>query len=140
MGIIPNSEEEKMVVTPEEGSVGVGERPVQEKGDAMDAGQLKEQHAETEGKTYQEFLQKVQSTVTTSSMAQTVSSDVGQLAHLEEKVKVERLLGIALDKGPEYAFRVALQLDDMYAVDVLRDTLANKLFSQLVEKGLVSEQ
>jgi len=67
----------------------------------------------------------------------TVQQDTDALADMEEESRVDRLVNIALEKGPKYAFRVAMRLDDLYVLDTLHDTLVEKLYDELVRKGFI---
>lgn len=67
----------------------------------------------------------------------TVQQDTDELSNMEEEARISRLVNIALEKGPKHAFRVAIKLDDLYALDKLHDTLVEKLYDELVKKGFI---
>lgn len=58
----------------------------------------------------------------------------------DEASKVQKLLDLAVAKGVAHAVKVARSLKDYYALDTMHDTLANKLYEGLVEKGLIEKE
>lgn len=81
--------------------------------------------------------------------AATVASDVQSVADIQEfEKKLEKLVEMAVQKGPEYAIKVAQQMDkgkdpaaaDNYTLDEIHDRLMEEeLRSQLIQKGLLKE-
>ena len=81
--------------------------------------------------------------------AANVASDaesVGQIQEFEKKV--EKLVEIAIQKGPEHAIQVARHMDkgkdpgaaDNYTLDEIHDRLMeDELRTQLIQKGLLTE-
>ncbi len=82
--------------------------------------------------------------------AASVASDaqsVGQIQEFEKKV--EKLVEIAVQKGPEHAIQVAQHMDkgkdssgqaDNYTLDEIHDRLMeDELRTQLIQKGLLKE-
>lgn len=68
-----------------------------------------------------------------------LGDDVTALSSLEEEFRIQKLVDIALDKGPDHAFKVAIKLDDMYALDMLHDRLSHKLYQELISRGFLKE-
>lgn len=76
-----------------------------------------------------------------------VSDDAGTVSQIaEHEKKVEKLVELALQKGPEHAIRVAQHMDkgkaasetDNYTLDEIHDRfLEEDLRSQLIQKGLL---
>lgn len=93
-----------------------------------------------EGK-YQEILSKTPSSVTTPAHSdKDVASDAQNIAGIvDEESKIQKLLDLAGTKGVVYAVKVARKLDDYYALDVMRDTLADKLYEGLLSRGLIQK-
>ena len=81
--------------------------------------------------------------------AANVASDAQSVSEIQEfEKKVEKLVEIAVQKGPEHAIRVAQHMDenkdlaqaDNYTLDEIHDRLMeDELRSQLVQKGLLQE-
>lgn len=96
-------------------------------------------------KTKEVSYEKVLEKASTSSQAVSVQSaasiqdDVSAIASVDEQTKIEKLVHIAMEKSPEYAFKVAIRLDDMYALDMLHDRLSHQLYQELIAKGLLKE-
>jgi hypothetical protein len=51
--------------------------------------------------------------------------------------RVTRLLSIAETKGPEYAVRVAIRLNDLYVLDRFHDEMTERFYDALVAKGVI---
>ncbi|MDI6778202.1 MAG: hypothetical protein QMD77_03345 [Patescibacteria group bacterium] len=78
-----------------------------------------------------------------------VSDDAGTISQITEyEKKVEKLVGLALQRGPEHAIKVAQHLDkgksvfeaDNYTLDEIHDRLLeDELRKQLIAKGLLKE-
>jgi hypothetical protein len=78
-----------------------------------------------------------------------VASDAQVVSGIQEfEKKVEKLVEIAVQKGPEHAIRVAQHMDkgkdssqaDNYTLDEIHDRLMeDELRSQLIQKGLLKE-
>jgi len=112
---------EKMPSVEEEAGKEVGEKKISEK-------------IETARKTI--GTQKPAVAANVASDAQAVSQIV------EYEKKVEKLVQIALEKGPIHAIKVAQHLDrsDDYTLDELHDRMIeNDLRKQLFQKGLLKE-
>ena len=80
--------------------------------------------------------QKPTAAVSVATDAQAVS----QIAEYEKKV--EKLVQIALEKGPVHAIKVAQHLDksDDYTIDALHDRMIeDDLRKKLIEKGLLKD-
>jgi hypothetical protein len=83
------------------------------------------------------------------SSAAAITDDAKTVSEISEyEKKVEKLVEIALQKGPEHAIRVAQHLDkgkdlsqaDNYTLDSIHDhLLEDNLRSQLIAKGLLKE-
>ncbi|MCX6763106.1 MAG: hypothetical protein NT093_05050 [Candidatus Moranbacteria bacterium] len=81
--------------------------------------------------------------------AANVASDAQSVSEIQEfEKKVEKLVEIAVQKGPEHAIRVAQHMDknkdlaqaDNYTLDEIHDRLMeDELRSQLMQKGLLQE-
>ena len=100
-----------------------------------------EQSRERAGERYSEILSKV----TPQQPVQTVTDDdqgVGldaQSVYSETDVeaRVTKLLSLVETKGPEYAVRVAIKLNDFYVLDRMHDEMADRFYDALVAKGLI---
>jgi len=78
-----------------------------------------------------------------------VASDAQTVSQIQEfEKKVEKLVEIAVQKGPEHAIRVAQHMDkgkefaqgDNYTLDEIHDRLMeDELRAQLIQKGLLKE-
>ncbi|MEI6650316.1 MAG: hypothetical protein WCL23_02655 [Candidatus Moraniibacteriota bacterium] len=100
-----------------------------------------EQSRERAGERYSEILSKV----TPQQPVQTVTDDdhgVGldaQSVYSETDVeaRVTKLLSLVETKGPEYAVRVAIKLNDFYVLDRMHDEMAVRFYDALVAKGVI---
>lgn len=78
-----------------------------------------------------------------------VSDDAGAISQITEyEKKVDKLIELALQKGPEHAIKVAQHMDkgkavsemDNYTLDEIHDRLLEEeLRNQLIQKGLLKE-
>jgi hypothetical protein len=78
-----------------------------------------------------------------------VSDDAGTISQITEyERKVDKLVELALQKGPEHAIKVAQHMDkeknlgeaDNYTLDAIHDRLLEEeLRNQLIQKGLLKE-
>jgi hypothetical protein len=50
-----------------------------------------------------------------------------------------KLLSLVETKGPEYAVRVAIKLNDYYVLDRMHDEMSERFYDGLVAKGLISQ-
>jgi hypothetical protein len=89
-----------------------------------------------------ESVRKAISTQKTAAVAN-VSDDAKTVAGIAEyEKKVEKLVELALHRGPEHAIKVAQHMDanDNYTLDELHDKmLEDELRKQLIVKGLLKE-
>lgn len=112
---------------------------------------MSETVAETQEEKISEKFEMARKTIGTQPAAPTVNiaSDAQSVSQIQEfEKKVEKLIEIAIEKGPEHAIRVAQHLDkgkdpsqaDNYTLDEIHDRLMEEeLRRQLVEKGLLKE-
>lgn len=93
-----------------------------------------------EGK-YQEILAKVSpASVAPPHSDDDVISDTKSIAAtVDEESKIQKLLDLAGSKGVVYAVKVARSLKDYYALDMMRDALADKLYDGLLDRGLIQK-
>ena len=93
-----------------------------------------------EGK-YNEILSKVlPSGAAPAHSDENVASDAQNISGIvDEESKIQKLLDLASAKGVVYAVKVARKLNDYYALDVMRDTLADKLYEGLLSRGLIQK-
>jgi len=93
-----------------------------------------------EGK-YNEILSKVlPSGAAPAHSDEDVASDAQSIGAItDEESKIQKLLDLAGTKGVVYAVKVARKLDDYYALDMMRDTLADKLYEGLLSRGLIQK-
>lgn len=72
-----------------------------------------------------------------------IHDDAKEIAEIQEyEKKVEKLVELALQKGPEHAIQVAIHMDanDNYTMDELHDKMiTDDLRKQLIQKGLLKE-
>ncbi len=89
--------------------------------------------------SYDEILKRVQTDAQDDdSDHKEISRDAQDVA-AESSVegRVERLIDLALTKGPVYAVKVARHVSDFYALDKVHDELACHFFEKLREKKLL---
>jgi len=98
-----------------------------------------------------EKIETVRKTIETHKPAAqaSVSDDAGTVSQITEyEKKVEKLVELALQRGPEHAIKVAQHLDkgksvfeaDNYTLDEIHDRLLeDELRKQLIQKGLLKE-
>ena len=93
-----------------------------------------------EGK-YQEILSKVSpSSVAPPHSNDDVALDVKSIgATTDEESKIQKLLDLAQSKGVVYAVKVARDLKDYYALDMMHDALVDKLYEGLLSRGLIQK-
>lgn len=93
-----------------------------------------------EGK-YNEILSRVlPSGAAIKHSDEDVASDAQSIGAItDEESKIQKLLDLAGTKGVVYAVKVARKLDDYYALDMMRDTLADKLYDGLLSRGLIQK-
>lgn len=91
--------------------------------------------------TLEDFLAKAKANAqhSNSITSKGVTSDVDVVSQEDADNRVNKLVAIAREKGPTYAFEVALKLDDLYTIDRLHDTLSGKLYDELLKKGVPSK-
>jgi len=111
----------------------------------------KEADAEKVEEKVSEKIEETRKAISTqqTSPAANVSSDAQSVADIQEfEKKVEKLVEIAVQKGPEHAIQVARHMDkgkdpataDNYTLDEIHDRLMeDELRSQLMQKGLLKE-
>lgn len=135
----------------EEGVLGDVER--KEAVPAPEAGSEKEAETGTEvaAEKVSEKIETVRKTIGTqqAAPAANVASDAQSVGEIQEfEKKVEKLVEIAIQKGPEHAIRVARHMDkgkdpsqaDNYTLDEIHDRLVeDELRKQLIQKGLLRE-
>lgn len=98
-----------------------------------------------------EKIETVRKTIQTQKPATqtSVASDAGTVSQITEyEKKVEKLVEMALQKGPEHAIKVAQHMDkgkvpgqaDNYTLDEVHDRLLEEeLRKQLIQKGFLKE-
>ena len=94
--------------------------------------------------SYEKVLKRAQTqgqeNPSSTSDAKTVADDAQGVVSVEEELRIQKLVQIALEKGPEHAFRVAVELDDMYVLDRLHDKLSHQLYEELLSKGFLKSE
>lgn len=107
--------------------------------------------AEAQEEKVSEQIETARQAISTqpAAPAASVSGDMQSVADIQEfEKKVEKLVEMAVQKGPEYAIQVAQQMDkgknpstaDNYALDEIHDRLIEEeLRKQLIAKGLLKE-
>lgn len=90
---------------------------------------------------FQEILSKVPPiAVAPAHSDDDVVSDAQNISAItDEESKIQKLIDLAGTKGVVYAVKVARKLNDDYALDVMRDTLADKLYEGLLSRGLIQK-
>jgi hypothetical protein len=105
----------------------------------------KEAGTETQEEKVGEKIETARKTIQTHKpgSAAAVSDDARAVAGITEyEKKVEKLVELALQKGPEHAIQVARHMDtnDNYTLDALHDRMIeDDLRKQLIQKGLLKE-
>ncbi|NTW15278.1 MAG: hypothetical protein HGA38_02785 [Candidatus Moranbacteria bacterium] len=105
--------------------------------------QAVERSQERARETFSEILSKMPSR--TVSPASDDEDDTAAVAvdaeavfgEVDEEARVSKLLSLVEAKGPEYAVKVALHLNDYYALDRMHDALAERFYDALVAKGVI---
>jgi hypothetical protein len=107
--------------------------------------------SETQEEKVSEKIETARKTISTQQTpsAANVASDAQSVSEIEEyEKKVEKLVEMAVQKGPEHAIQVARHMDkgkdpaaaDNYTLDEVHDKLMeNELRGQLLAKGLLRE-
>ncbi|MDD5489362.1 MAG: hypothetical protein PHP25_01625 [Candidatus Moranbacteria bacterium] len=123
------------------------EAPAAEKIPGIEA----EAGAETKPEEVSEKIETARKTIQTQKPAAgaSVSDDAGTVSQITEyEKKVEKLMELALHRGPEHAIKVAQHMDkgkntgqaDNYTLDEIHDRLLeDELRKQLIAKGLLKE-
>ncbi len=113
--------------------------------EAGPSGFEKETGAETKEEKIGEKIETARKTIQTHKpgSAAAVSNDADTVSGIiEYEKKVEKLVELALQKGPEHAIKVARHMDtnDNYTLDALHDRMIeDDLRKQLIQKGLLKE-
>jgi len=95
---------------------------------------------EQEGK-YNEILTKVSQTAKDDTAAADITEDAKSIgATVDEESKIEKLLHLAETKGVVHAVKVARSLKDFYALDKMHDELADRLYAELVDRGMIEKE
>lgn len=114
-------------------------------------GMEKETSVEPQEEKVAEKLESARQVISTqkASASAVVADDAKSVSEIvEQEKKIEKLVEIALQKGPEHSIRVAQHLDkgkdisqaDNYTLDSIHDHfLEDSLRSQLIQKGLLKE-
>lgn len=135
---------EEVAVSPEKKTSGLIDRATLNGHEAMNVPEAAVEKVPEVAKenSYEKVLERAQPQVQTQSAAsvQTLSDDARAVVSVDEESRIQKLVNIALEKGPEQAFRVAVELDDMYALDMLHDRLSHQLYNELVAKGLLKNE
>lgn len=135
---------EEVAVSPEKKTSGLIDRATLKGLEVMSAPEAAVEKAPEVAKenSYEKVLERAQPQAQTQSAASTqaLSDDVQAVVSVDEESRIQKLVNIALEKGPEHAFRVAVELDDMYALDMLHDRLSHQLYDELVTKGLLKNE
>jgi len=115
------------------------------------SGPEKEVGVEPQEEKVAEKLESARQVISTqkASPSAVVADDAKSVSEIvEQEKKIEKLVEIALQKGPEHSIRVAQYLDkgkdisqaDNYTLDSIHDhLLEDSLRSQLIQKGLLKE-
>jgi hypothetical protein len=124
---------------------------IEQKESASDPEKAAEMGVEKPEEKISEKLETARKTIGTQQTAPpaNVASDAQSVTQIEDfEKKVEKLVELAIQKGPEHAIRVAQHMDkgknptasDNYTLDEIHDKLMeDELRSQLVQKGLLKE-
>ncbi len=99
----------------------------------MNKEQVVERAPEQKSERMGELLKKID-THTASLQTTTddqVKDDATSLSLVDEEERITRLLSLADTKGVIHAVSVARQLEDLYALDMFRDTLIERLHEKL---------
>ncbi|MFA5925733.1 MAG: hypothetical protein WC831_02260 [Parcubacteria group bacterium] len=109
------------------------------------AGPEKETGAEVQEEKISEKIETARKTISTHKpgTAAAITDDAKTIAGITEyEKKVEKLVELALQKGPEHAIKVAQHMDsnDNYTLDELHDRMIeDDLRKQLVQKGMLKD-
>jgi hypothetical protein len=134
---VENSEK---IETPSEKQVGVAPAPQETLVSPEKEADTEKKSERVEGK-YQEILAKVSPTsvVPPHSDDDVVLDAKSIAATVDEESKIQKLLDLAGSKGVVYAVKVARSLEDYYALDMMHDALADKLYDGLLTRGLIQK-
>jgi hypothetical protein len=139
-----NSEKQEKAPMPEKAESTVTEAAPEKSPDAEISADKSEEKISEKMETARRTLQ-AQKPVAQAS----VSDDAGAISQITEyEKKVDKLVELALQKGPEHAIKVARHMDkgknlseaDNYTLDAIHDRLLEEeLRNQLIQKGLLKE-
>lgn len=108
--------------------------------------QSSERAGERARESFSEILSKMPATALSplsgdDSNAASVATDAKAIhEETDEEAKVAKLLSLVETKGAEHAVRVALHLNDYYALDRMHDALAERFYDALVAKGVIGRE
>lgn len=133
-------ENSEKIETPSEKKDGVATAPQETLATPEKEVSVEKKSEQLEGR-YHEILSKTPPSVTVPAHSdKDVASDAESIAGIvDEESKIQKLLDLAGTKGVVYAVKVARKLDDYYALDVMRDALADKLYEGLLSRGLIQK-
>lgn len=92
--------------------------------------------------SFHEVLSKVAAAAKGGSVSgddDTHQADARALSQMDAEGQIQKLLDMAESKGVAYAVGVARKLGDYYVLDKMRDELADRLYAELVSKGLIEK-
>jgi hypothetical protein len=96
------------------------------------------------GETYEKILSRIPKEAGTdagSGEEESLRIDVKAVSdETDEEARVTKLLSLSESKSPEYAVRVAMRLNDLYALDRLHDEMAEKFYDALVARGIIRDE
>lgn len=101
-------------------------------------GEMSQERLEAKGEQYAQLLSQVQQANTNDDEVEVDAAAVGAMAEAEQKV--HKLVELAQIKGVTHAIRVAKRMDDLYVLDTVHDELADKLYGELLAKGLIIKE
>jgi hypothetical protein len=133
--VLPSEQEPKGESQP------LPEHPLEQAPESLQTPEQTEQRAEggttEQTEKYQNLLQQVGGA---SVPADDTHHDAQEIGALEsEEQKVDKLLDLATTKGLPHAVSVARKMKDYYVLDRMHDDLVDKLYDELVAKGLIQK-
>ena len=92
-----------------------------------------ETNAEKKGEKMDELLARIDTHTANfqATSAAQVKDDAHALSQVDEEERINKLLGLADSKGVPHAVNVARTLEDLYALDMFRDTLIERFHAKL---------
>jgi hypothetical protein len=115
-----------------------GDRGVSERIETPSASERASESRGERESLYQRILASVSSSSATQGDENDVDDDAKKIAQKQDADSQSRQLAdLAMVKGVAHAVKVARRVGDFYVLDQMHDDLANRLYENLKQKGLI---